>query len=388
MVTEHFEGAGADEPAKSVGRAKTLAVNALIITLSLCFSLLIGEAAYRVVNGISVFDATDWRNEGVRTKRIGERALYDPNLGWTLKDNYRSPGFNTIANGVRRNFSEAELRTGSILAVGDSFTEGFDEVNDAGTWPAHLEKILGLPVINGGVAGYATDQIILRAERLLPVVNPKTLIIGFTEVDIGRAGLSEAGAPKPYFTVENGELAYHPPGPLDPTRQENAPQSLVRTMLSYSLLANHLLSRLTPKFWYPNEAQVYKWVETDPFAVTCKLLERLKKQTDQKSVRLMLFLQYGGELVLEEPEAIEDMRYLGDCARKVQISVVDQFASLKALTQGKPDLVGQYYAVEGNEYGHMTSKGNEQAAQLLAKALQGATTPQDTALDRLQVLRN
>lgn len=75
MVTENFEGAGPDEPAKSVGREKTLAVNALIITLSLCFSLLIGEAAYRVANGISVFDDTDWRNEGVRTKRIGERAL-------------------------------------------------------------------------------------------------------------------------------------------------------------------------------------------------------------------------------------------------------------------------------------------------------------------------
>jgi hypothetical protein len=389
MVTENSEQAGANGSAKTARRGTIFAANALILTLSICFSLLIAEAAYRVAVGVSLADATNWRNVGVRTKRVGERATYDTTLGWTLKDDFRSPRFNTIAHGVRRNFNETALRTGSILAVGDSFTEGFDEVDDAGTWPAHLEKITGLPVINGGVAGYATDQILLRAEQLLPVVKPKTLIIGFTEVDIGRTGLSEAGAPKPYFTVENGNPVYHPPAPLEPKRRENASQSLFRNVLSYSVLADQLLSRLTPAFWYPNEASVYKWVQTDPFAVTCKLLERVKRQADENGVRVLLFLQYAGDLVLEEPEAIEDMRYLGDCAQKVQIQVVDHFAPLKAVTQGKAELVAQYYAVQGNEFGHMSSKGNEHAAQVLAKALQEtkpvpAASPSDPATDKPQ----
>ena len=136
-------------------------------------------------------------------------------LGWVLAPNFRSEGFNTIDHGFRRNFDEKEVRTGAILAVGDSFTEGFDVVDDAGTWPAQLEKMTGTPVVNAGVAGYASDQIILRAEQVMPIVKPKTLIIGFTEVDISRAGLSGAGAPKPYFTTEKGELVYHPPGPLE-----------------------------------------------------------------------------------------------------------------------------------------------------------------------------
>ena len=55
---------------------------------------------------------------------LGDRAIVDPILGWKLKSDYRSDGFKTIAEGIRRNFNETAIRTGGILAVGDSFTEG------------------------------------------------------------------------------------------------------------------------------------------------------------------------------------------------------------------------------------------------------------------------
>ena len=38
--------------------------------------------------------------------------------------------------------------------------------------------------MNGGVGGYATDQIILRAEKLIPELNPKIVILGFLDQDI------------------------------------------------------------------------------------------------------------------------------------------------------------------------------------------------------------
>ena len=366
------------------------AANILVFTLSILFALLIAEIGFRVVMKVPVFDATDWRADEARSNRIGDRAITDPLLGWTLKPHYRSEDFNTLDHGFRRNSGEAEVRTGGILAVGDSFTEGFEEVNDAGTWPAQLEKIMGTPVVNAGVAGYATDQIILRAEQILPIVKPKTLIIGFTEVDIYRAMLSEAGAPKPYFTMENGEVVYHAPGPLESGEKEGLIGKGVRAVLGYSALSHHLFSRLAPQFWYPAEASLYEEVANQPIDITCKLLARLKQQTDEKQVRLLVFLQYGGELVLEEPVILNDMKQITECAQKAGIHVIDQFAPLKALTHGNPELVALYYSLDGEEFGHMTSKGNEHAAQLLAGVLKEQVTqpPQSSALPEQGVLRN
>ena len=363
--------------------------NVLVFALSILFTLVIAEIGFRVVMEVPVFDATDWRADGARFNRIGDRAITDPLLGWTLEPHYRREGFTTLGHGFRRNFGETEVRTGGILAVGDSFTEGFDEVDDASTWPAHLEKITGSPVVNAAVAGYATDQIILRAEQTLPIVKPKTLIIGFTEVDIYRAMLSKAGAPKPYFTLENGEPVFHAPGPLESGEREGLLGKGVRAMLGYSALSNYLFSRLTPEFWYPAEASLYEEVENQPIDITCKLLARLKQQTDDEQVRLLVFLQYGGELVLEEPVILNDMRQVTECAQKVGIQVVDQFAPLKALTRNSPELVALYYSLDDEEFGHMTSKGNEHAAQLLAGALkEQAAPPQSSALPEQGVLRN
>ncbi len=390
MPEETPESSGATAPQKSAGRTAAIATNVTILLISLLVSLFIAEAGYRLANGISLLDQSNWRERGVRVKRIGDRALYDLKLGWALKPGYRSDRFNTIAFGIRRNFAEAEVRTGSILAAGDSFTEGFDVVKDDGTWPAHLEKILGQPVVNGGVAGYATDQIILRAEQLLPIIQPKTLVVGFTNVDFSRAAMSEAGAPKPYFTVENDQLVYHAPAPLDPKSNETVIGTALRSALSYSALSNRLLSRLTPRFWYPREAAVYTEVPNDPFRITCLLLQRLKRETDASQVKLLLFLQYDGELVLEEPDRTWDMQTITQCAQAAGIQVADQFASLKALTHGNPDLVDQYYSDDGDAYGHMTSKGNEQAATVLAEALKSPPVagPVDAAADRKEPLPN
>jgi hypothetical protein len=375
-------------PSRSSGWLNN-AANLLVFTFSILLTLVIAEIGFRVVMEVPILDGTNWRADGARFNRIGARAIIDPLLGWTLKPHYRTEAFNTLDHGFRRNFAETEIRTGGILAVGDSFTEGFDEVRDAGTWPAQLEKIMGTPVVNAGVAGYATDQIILRAEQILPIVKPKTLIVGFTEVDIYRAALSEAGAPKPYFTIENGELVYHPPGPLESGEREGLVGKAVRAVLGYSALSNHLFSRLTPEFWYPAEASLYEEVENEPIDIACKLLARLKQQTDDNQIRLMLFLQYAGELVLEEPVIVTDMTKITECSEKAGIHVIDQFAPLKAVTHSNPDLVVLYYRLNGEEFGHMTSKGNEHAAQLLAGALkEQITPPQSSALPGQDVLRN
>ncbi len=68
------------------------------------------------------------------------------------------------------------LQKEAILVVGDSFGLGSDVI-DAETWPAYLERMVGTQVINAAVGGYALDQIVLRAEDLVPLLRPRMLLV-------------------------------------------------------------------------------------------------------------------------------------------------------------------------------------------------------------------
>ena len=340
-----------------------------IALVSLVISLLLAEMLFRVATGLPIFAFTNWRKDRVVANHLGDRAIVDPILGWKLKSEYRSDGFNTIAEGIRRNFNETAIRTGSILAVGDSFTEGWDEVRDEGTWPAQLERLMGVAVVNGGIGGYASDQIILRAEQLLPTVNPDTLIIGMNEIDIFRAAHAPFGAPKPYFTIEGGALRFHAPEPIEKPQVFNPAVRWAREALGYSAAMDFILGRLALNFWYGEIDEVYHRVHNDEVAVTCKLLHRLKAEADKRSIRTLLFMQYYGSFIVEEDEISENADNVEDCARDVGIEVVDHYASLRQIALAQPQDITSYYVMSDEEFGHMSAKGNAHAAALLAEAL-------------------
>ncbi|MGE0004281.1 MAG: SGNH/GDSL hydrolase family protein [Parvibaculaceae bacterium] len=340
-----------------------------IALLSLVISLILAEILFRLAAGVPVFSFSNWRKERVIANHLGDRAIVDPILGWKLKTDYRSDGFNTIAEGIRRNFDEADIRTGSILAVGDSFTEGWDEVRDEESWPAQLEKLIGEAVVNGGIGGYASDQIVLRAEQLIPVVSPKTLIIGMNEIDIFRSAHAPFGAPKPYFTIADGALQYHPPEPIENPQARNFAVTWLREALGYSAAMDFILGRLALDFWYGDTNQVYRRVHNDEVAVTCKLLHRLKAETDKRSIRTLLFMQYYGSFIVEEDEISENAYNVEACARDAGIEVIDQYAPLRQIALADPRAIRSYYVMTGDEFGHMSPKGNAHAAALVAEAL-------------------
>ena len=340
-----------------------------IALLSLMISLLLVELLFRAATGVPVFALSNWRKDRVVANHLGERAIVDPVLGWRLKANYRSDGFNTIGDGVRRNFGEADIRTGGVLAVGDSFTEGWDEVRDEETWPAQLEKLTNGAVVNGGTGGYASDQITLRAEQLLPVVKPKTLIIGMNEIDIFRSAHAPFGAPKPYFTIDGGALQFHPPEPIENPQARSMALTWLREALGYSAVMDFILGRLALDFWYGETNQVYRRVHNDEVAVTCKLVQRLKTEADKLSIRTLLFMQYYGSFIVEEDDISENAYGVEACARDVGIEVIDQYASLREIALKDPAAITSYYVMTGEEFGHMSAKGNAHAAALVAEAL-------------------
>lgn len=349
--------------------------NIALLLISLLVPLLALELGYRMVAGLPLLKLANWRTEHVTMINLGElKAIPDPVLGWTNRSSsYNTDGYTTLEYGVRKNFEETAIRTGGMLAAGDSFTEGW-EVKDHESWPAVVEKLTSVPVINAGTGGYGTDQTILRAEQMLPIVKPKILLLGFHEVAITRAGHTAFGALKPYFTFDNGELRYHPATFIQP-REKNTlawrTAYRIREALGYSAFADYLLSRLNPNFWHGDpDRDLYQRSGVDEVDVTCALLERLKTRTDQDGVHMMLFLQYYATRILESDRPGPYSQAVAACARDIGIRVVDQFASLHAIVAaGGPAIIRDYYVFNDGIFGHMTAKGNEQAANLIEPAL-------------------
>jgi hypothetical protein len=326
------------------------------------------DLGYRAQLQRPVLALDDWRAARIEYLTFGHRAQFDSVLGWAPREAYRSEGYNTLDLGIRRNFDADEIRTGGVLAVGDVFTEGGTDVADSETWPAHLERMTGEPVLNAGVAGYAADQIIVRAEQLLSRVQPKTLVVGLFEEAIARTGHSSFGSSKPYFTLDNGQLAYHAPRRTEPDALSGW-QARVRDVLAHSAVLDVVLSRLAPSYWVGKAGeQVFESAGNDPVGVTCALLERVAKRAAQDGARVLLLLQHALKTVFEETEPGDDVKKIATCAAPLNIEVIDQFGPLRSLAIANPGALHDLY-LQGDSYGQMTSIGNWHAADLVARAL-------------------
>jgi hypothetical protein len=339
--------------------------SAAMVCVLVVFGCAAVEFGYRLHSQRSVLTLDNWRAGRIEYQTFGIAGKFDPLLGWVSKEWQEGDGHNTVAHGLRRDPQEREdqIQAGAILAVGGDFAHGGRDVDDDETWPALLERLLGRRVLNGAVAGYATDQIVLRAEQLLPLLRPKTLIVGFVGEEIARASLSSYGSSKPYFTLESGELKYHPPAPL--IAATPAWRARVRDVLGYSAVLDVVLGLVAPHYWTGTAGQpVFKRIDNDPVGVTCALLARLKRRTDADGIRLLLFMQHGQRVVTQKEQPGEDAKKVAQCATTTGIEVVDQFEALRALAFPSRDGLRDHYAK-----GLMSAKGNQHAAELLARAI-------------------
>jgi hypothetical protein len=329
------------------------------------------EVGYRIHSERPVFALGNWRAWRIEFRSFGDRGRFDSLLGWAPKERYEGDGYNTVAHGIRRGSGkgDAEVPNGAVLAVGGSLTDGGPNVDDDETWPAQLERLAGSPVLNAGVSGYGTDQIVLRAERLLPLVRPKTLIVGFVGEEIHRAGLSSYGASRPYFTLESGELKYHPP--RQPLADDATPawQARVRDLLGYSAVADTVLSLVAPDYWMGTAGRAaFQKADNEPVGVTCALLQRLKQRTEADGIRLLLFMQHGRIVIATKEEPFDDAKKVTQCATAAGIEVADQFEALRAIAAANPAALSEFY-----RRGRMSPKGNRLAAEVLARAINKAT---------------
>ena len=267
----------------------------------------------------------------------------DPMVGRVIatagSGRHREKGFIVSVGdrGIRLNGRDAPPERPLTLAVGDSFAFG-DGVNDAQTWPAVLESISGTRVINAGMFGFGLDQAVLRAEQLVDVYRPDTIVLGFIAHDVVRCELSYwSGFSKPYFDLDAaGDLRFHPAESRPPS-----PWTGVKRMLAYSRLLDFLFP--TALHWEGPEALV---VHHQGREVACRLMERLAA-LGRKHAAAVVVMAHPQQLTPTPDErAITDAVLA--CAAAANVQVVDLFPLFDALPQAERErLFDRHFTPEG-----------------------------------------
>ena len=278
----------------------------------------------------------------------GEADITDPALG-----NIRRPHFSychpiysfcistgdygTRCNGNTPPRAERPL----TLAVGDSFVFG-DDVGDADSWPAILERLTGRRVINGGVPAFGLDQTVLRSEQLAEVYSPETIILSFIPDDVRRSEMSYfSGHAKPYFDVDGGTLHLHP-APVPP------PSALapLKRLLSVSLIVGVLFDQFM--HWDGPAAEV---VHDHGREVACLLMQRIATDVRAGTGRVLILAQ--PQAPEATPEHLQVKDFVLGCAAAAGLQVFDLFPIIERMPASQRQRLFD---------GHMTAEGNRVVA--------------------------
>jgi lysophospholipase L1-like esterase len=356
--------------ARSSGRARSLWGGLALSAATVVLCLLAGEFVTRIRDpGASLWRWPNYATEATKPSPWEAQFTYDPTLGWTpipgSTGTQLGKPISFTAEGTREQNRDRPLVAGPpIIAFGDSMTEGYGVGNDE-TWPAHLERLTGRRVLNAGVPGYGLDQMVLRAERIVPELKPSTVVLAFIADDISRTALSVREAKgKPYFVPEGRGLALRNV-PVQVQAQVAGRSSLMtaaRHLLGYSHLVDRIMNRLgVQQFWYGREVGT----GVDPFIVSCRLMDRfagLVKREGANALVVALPEQgvfFDAKAAAGQHQALTEV--LG-CAAKAGLPTLNTLAAFEKESVGRD--IDTYYAMM-----HLTDRGNAIAARAIAAAL-------------------
>lgn len=286
---------------------------------------------------------------------------FDDQLGWVPRPGYRTEpgaeaGVEIGPDGLRSNGGPRPAGR-PLLAVGDSFTFG-DGVAGSQSWPAALERQVGLPVLNGGVSAYGFDQSVLRAERLLASRPARGLVVALIRDDVRRCQLSAfCGWRKPWFDAVDGRLVAH--GPV--------PRAFASWPLVEALSARSGLARWAQQAGLPADRAEHRRGRE----VVTLLLARLGALA-RRGTPVLLLIQGplgGGPGGAERFESVT-LPVLSDLDQRGQaegLATLDLVAAGWAELKARPVLRQRWFL--GDPGGHMSAAGNEWVAERLAARL-------------------
>lgn len=327
-------------------------------------------------DGRKVLDASNFALVPTDLFRAYHWQVYDPFLGWRLPDYQAGPYYEgtmtTGELGVRMNSDAvAPVPRGAILAVGDSFTMGAC-VSNSDSWPARLEKLSGQFVVNAAADGWGVDQIVLRAESLVPILRPRALIVGIFEHDVVRTTYEAFGpAHKPYFRLESGEASLR--GTPVPMVQPEYSDDAFRWFFGHSYLVHKLMLRWRRDEWLKERKPIMKQLYKDEegLAISCHLMDRLTWLRDRYDLEIQVLMQYRAGAFSQDDPPWTGPPVLA-CARERSLAVVDSWPLIKGIADSDPRRFRDLWCVENRTLGHMSPEGNQLVATLLSDSLSKA----------------
>jgi hypothetical protein len=239
---------------------------------------------------------------------------YDPHLGWRGRSNLKcilaeqsfSISISQNSKGFRDKSRNSKGTWGvyRVLCTGDSFTWGWAVEQDA-IYTSILEKRLlheGYPVeiINTGVGGYSTDQVLLYLQREGFDYSPDIVVYQAAQNDItGNAQTVVEGLyHKPYFVLnDKGEpiLEGYPVPPFTPLQRLRYCLSR-HSRLAYFLKHRIHLSLFRGRGDAPGTGQVLRdrtEIDTEyPFRLFCALISKMHGECKARGVRLAVLIDF------------------------------------------------------------------------------------------------
>lgn len=331
--------------------------------------LVVGEVVLRVFSGRPLSLASP-RAARVAMLQSAHPVQYDSQLGWVPRANLRNERYlgkqatlTIRSDSTRSNGTAVAGDALPIVAVGDSFTFG-EQVSDAETWPALLERLLNRPVINAGVPGYAFDQTVLRAEQLLRERPAAGLIVSLIPDDLRRCDNSYRYAWKPYFALGPAGLELkNVPVPRDPLPSTTG---AVWKVLGHSHLLDALLIRLAPAAYVSQGDYCLEHAGSAAapgFLVAPDMLRRLHDLGLARKVPVIVVVQPQRIHPLASEEF--EVSFLVKVAHNRGIQTLNLIPVLQSLAKSQPDSALRWFYPEG----HMTPEGNRWIAEQIAPLL-------------------
>jgi hypothetical protein len=347
--------------------------NTILCIFSFLISFFIAELVFRYINHQPLFSTTNYVNQTLDIIHTNSSVMvHDELLGWRLKENLKlgtpDNSFTMGEYGLRMVNNEIKaIVQGSILATGDSFTIG-SGVPDSGSWPAHLEKLIGKPILNAGAGAWGVDQMILRAEQLIPIVKPQTLIVGILAQDSLRNCFEVyGGGYKPYFNIVDNSLVLKGV-PVPKVSDKPLTLGFWQSIFGYSYMIHSSFMHLGyQKFWIKDKRRYVKAHDDKGGIEISKLLMKRLQQLSQKTgIRVIVVMLWGAQ----ESMANEPAWYgsaVVDAAKKDGMEILDMYPLLHRYSQEKPEEFKNLWQNEGGVLGHMSVKGNLLVAENLAQ---------------------
>jgi len=317
-------------------------------------------------------------------KPIPERVhtAYDPELGWTslkgaVAADVFGPGVNvtTNARGFRNTveFGDA-VPAGKtrVIALGDSFTLGYD-VGDAESWPAWLARLCpGLEVPNMGQSGYGIDQSYLWYRRDGTALDHQVVVLAFIDDDLTRVQVDNmAGYGKPVLALQDGRLV--PTGVPVPRAPYLAPILTQNVALLGQLRLVELPRALLAHFGRAEPERNGEVLSVDEAArVDEAILRALREEASARGSTLVL--AHLPHLATDRPSELSSVpEFAAPGIARVAAEGVP-FADLREEMGRVPDperrALFQAHSLSHGPGSHYSSEGNRFVAAAVAKRLE------------------